>query len=133
MRVLKIIIGDSDSQQKLEALVVLVALRLWLDVLKTKRIILTLSSGDTSALAMASSLKITASTLIARELAMLLSEAASMPRLFHHLPGVMNGFADSLSRLDEPGSRHSNPDALRNELRLHSRRRDETFCTTLAP
>ena len=133
MRILKVEIGDSNSQQKLEALVVLVAMHLWLDVLKTKRIILTLKSDNTSALAMASSLKITASTLISRELAMLLSEAAFMPRFFHHLPGVMNGFADSLSRLDEPGSRHSIPEALRNERRLHPRRRDETFYTTLAP
>ena len=59
LRVLKIIIGDTDGQQQLEALVVLVAMRLWLDVLKTKRIILTLKSDNTSALAMASSLKIT--------------------------------------------------------------------------
>ena len=132
MRVLNVIFEDSDSQQKLEVLVALVAMRLWLGVLKTKRIILTLKSDNTSALAVASSLTSTASTLIVRELAMLFSEAAFTPRFFHHLPGVMNGFADSLSRLDEPRSRHTIPEALRNGRRVHPQRRDEVFYTTLA-
>ena len=77
-------------------------MRLWFGVLKTKRMILTLKSDNTSALAMASSLKITASTLIARELAMLLSESAFMPKYFDQLPGAMNGFADSESLARTP-------------------------------
>ena len=107
-------------------------MRLWIQILKSKRIVLTLKSDNTSALAMASTLNIIASALIARELAMLLSESASMPKFFHHLPGVMNGFADSLSRLDEPRARHVIPAALKGERRVHLAQRSRAFYTTLA-
>ena len=60
VRILGVRIGDSDSQQTLEALVALVAFRPWVSILKSKRIVLALKSDNTSALAMASSLKITA-------------------------------------------------------------------------
>ena len=45
-----------------------------------------------------------ASPTISKEVALLYGEGSFEPRVFKHLPGVANGLADSLSRLDEPGS-----------------------------
>ena len=59
-------IYSGESQQIFEALAILVAMKLWLHVLKAKRVVLTLTGDNTSALAMAAKLKITASPIIAR-------------------------------------------------------------------
>ena len=39
-----------------------------------------------------------------KEVALLYGEGSFEPRVFEHLPGVANGLADALSRLDEPGA-----------------------------
>ena len=77
--------GSDESQQVFEALVILVAFRLWIDVLREKRLLVTLTSDNTSALAVSAKLKITASTVISRELALLLSETSFQPRVIEHL------------------------------------------------
>ena len=130
--ILNCTIGSDESQQIFESLVILVAMKLWVDILKQKRIVLTLTSDNTSALAMTAKLKITASQTIARELALLLSETAFQPRVIQHLPGVMNGFADSLSRLFQPGGNFTIPAQLAQCKRLYPPRRCVNFYTTLA-
>ena len=129
---LKAKIGSDESQQIFEALAILVAFRVWLPVIRSKKVVLTLTSDNTSALAMSAKLKITASTLIARELALTLCEASFQPRFIEHLPGVMNGHADSLSRLFQPGGRYKIPEALAACKRVHPPRRNAAFYTTLA-
>ena len=99
-------IGSDQSQQVFKALVILVALRLWIDVVRDKPLLVTLTSGNTSALAMSAKLKITVSTVISRELALLLSETSFQPPVVEHLPGVMNSHADALSRLWQPDAKN---------------------------
>ena len=130
-RILSAKIGSDESQQIFESLVILVAMKLWLHVLKAKRVALTLTGDNNRALAMTAKLKITASPIIARELAMTLCESAFQPRVISHLPGVMNGHADALSRLSEHGGRHSIPAELAGCKRAHPPKRDESFYTTL--
>ena len=125
-------IGSDESQQIFEALTILVAFRVWLPLIKQKRVVLTLTSDNMSALAMGAKLKITASTLIARELALTLCEAAFQPRVIQHLPGVMNGHADALSRLFQPGGKHTLPEQLAGCKRAHPPRRNASFYTTLS-
>ena len=43
---------------------------------------------------------------------MLYGESAFEPRVFHHLPGVANGIADTLSRMAEPGFEGDLPNEL---------------------
>ena len=125
-------IGDNQGQQIWEALCVLVALRAWMKQWSAVRVLLTLKSDNMSALVMAGKLKITSSTLIAREVALLLSEAAFMPRHVEHLPGVMNTWADALSRLEEPGGNYAIPQQLTSAPRARCEVRSAAFYTTLA-
>jgi len=57
-------------------------------------------------------MKIKSSSLIAREIALIYSEAAFEPRMFEHVPGITNTIADALSRLHEPMSGYVLPPQL---------------------
>ena len=50
-----------------------------------------------------------ASPIISREVALVYTESSFEPRVFEHLPGIANGIADTLSRLDEPGGHKTLP------------------------
>ena len=50
-----------------------------------------------------------ASPIISREVALVYTESSFEPRVFERLPGVANGIADTLSRLDEPGCHKTLP------------------------
>ena len=132
VRLLGIVIGNSDSQQKCEALTVLVAIKLWISVLAAKKLVVALTSDNIAALSLVAEMKAKMSTLIARELALILSETAFQPRFIQHLPGVMNQYADALSRIYEPGSKHEIPQGLRKARRLHPPLRDAHYYSTLA-
>ena len=67
-------VGADSGQQIWEALCILVALRVWKNKWNAQQCTLTLKSDNISALVMASKLKITSSKLIAREVALELSE-----------------------------------------------------------
>ena len=126
------LIGADTGQQVWEALCILVAMRTWSSYWLACQCSLTIKSDNVSALVMASKLKITSSELIARELALLLSEASYMPRHVVHVPGVMNAWADALSRLSEPGGNYRIPAALRSVPRSSPIRRSPDFYSTLA-
>ena len=81
---------------------------------------------------MVTRLKITSSQLVSRELALLLPEASYMPRHVEHVPGVMNTWADALSRLDDPSGKFSIPAALRKVSRAHCEDRSAPFYSALA-
>ena len=51
------VIGQHESQQVFEALSILVAVKLWIGVFKKKRIVVTLTSDNTSDLATTATLK----------------------------------------------------------------------------
>ena len=98
----------------------------------TQQITLTIKSDNISALVMASKLIITSSKLVAREVALELSEAAFMPKHVVHVPGVMNVWADALSRLSDPRSQYRVPAGLKGAPRVFPDRRSAAFNTTLA-
>ena len=125
-------VGADAGQQTWEALCILVAMTLWARHWLGYQCTLTIKSDNISALVMASRLKITSSELISQELALLLSEASYMPRHVIHVPGVMNAWADALSRLSDPSRKYSVPEALRSVPRASPARRSERFYSTLA-
>ena len=120
------------AQQVWEALVILVALRTWKKLWPTQQVTLTFKSDNTSVLFMAPKLNITSSILIACELALELSEAACMPRHVIHVPGVMNVWADALSRLSDHRSLYHVPAELKGVPRAFPPQRSADFYTTLA-
>ena len=88
----------------------LVALRLWESRWTDRAAIVTLKSDNFSALAMASRLKATGrSNIVAREVALLYSEASYEPKFVEHLPGLANVGADALSRLCDPSGKFQLP------------------------
>ena len=110
----------------------MVALRAWSTHWISQQTSLTIKSDNVSALVMAARLKVTSSQLIARELAMTLSEASFMPRHVVHVPGVMNVWADALSRLDAPGGSYRIPAPLVSVPRAAPAPRTVACHTTLA-
>ena len=125
-------IGTDAGQQTWEALCILVALRAWKKMWATQQCSLTIKSDNISALVMASKLKITSSQLIAREVALELSEAAFMPRHVVHVPGVMNVWADALSRLSSPRGHYAVPARLLSVPCAEPAKRTVAFYSTLA-
>ena len=125
-------IGDAAGQQIWECLTVLVALTVWKDEWASKRCEVRIKSDNYSALAMGSRMKIRASPLIAKEIALLYSEAAHEPRIFEHVPGVANILADALSRAFEPGTDKELPPQLSGATQVHVARRRRSWYKTLA-
>ena len=89
------LIGADTGQQVWEALCILVALRTWPSYCLSRQCSLTVNSDNISASIVASKLKVTSSELVARELALVLSEDSYMPRLVVHVPGVMHAWTDA--------------------------------------
>ena len=77
-------------------------------------------------------MKIRASPLIAREMALLYSRAAHEPRIFEHVPGVANLLADGLSRVFEPGADTKLPPQLSDAKRRTVPIRKQSFYQSLA-
>ena len=125
-------IGDCKGQQTWECLAVLVALRIWKAQWTNKRCEVRIKSDNISALAMSSKMKIRASPLIAKEIALLYSEAAHEPRIFEHVPGVANVLADALSRIYEPGTDKKLPPQLSSAKKIQVPRRSRTWYKSLA-
>ena len=81
---------------------------------------------------MGSKMNIKSSPLIAKEIALLYSEAAHEPRIFEHVPGVANVLADALSRAYEPGVDFKLPPQLATARRIQVPRRRRTWYKSLA-
>ena len=94
---------DSRSQQCFEALVLLVALRLWHRHWINRRVRLTVRSDSVTALILALKLKAKSygTGVIAREIALDLADSLYFPTLAERLPGTSNWLCDALSRPDE--------------------------------
>ena len=89
-------------------------------------------SDNMSALSMGSRMKLKASPLIAREMALLYSHAAHEPRIFEHLPGVANVLADGLSRVFEPGADKRLPPQLSGAIQRSVPKRGRRWYQSLA-
>ena len=132
LRIHKQRLGDAAGQQVWECLSILVALTAWKKEWSSKRCEVRIKSDNYSALAMGSKMKIRASPLIAKEIALLYSEAAHEPRIFEHVPGIANVLADALSRAFEPGTDKELPPQLSGAKEIHVARRTSTWYKTLA-
>ena len=98
-------IGSAEGQQTWEALAVLVGLRVWKSWWHRVRSRLSIKADNMSALAMVAYYKAKGSGVarIAREIALEVADAEFGPDVCAHVPGVVNGVADALSRRYQPG------------------------------
>ena len=97
-------IGDSAGQQTWECLVALIALRVWQAHWSEDRTALVVKGDNVSLLTMVEDLKTTGpgTSIVGRELALVIAGACYKPRTATHVPGVANVVADQLSRRHDP-------------------------------
>ena len=121
MELYKLKVGSCDGQQILEALAILVAMRLWLPSCE-KRINLTPVVRGDNMTALTLVLKMRPSTpelaIVARELALCLSSYSFLPAVYH-TPGIANVIPDLLSRINDP-SKHEAHKVLDHPALKHS-------------
>ena len=99
--------GDCRGQQAWEALAMLVALRLWATTWLAGRVRLRVRGDSVALLTAVMHMKAAAAsstTLVAREVALDVAEAAYSPDVGSHLPGDANATADILSRRWDPSA-----------------------------
>ena len=126
-------IGNSRGQQLWEGLAILVALNLWKSHWQRRRAALAIKSDNIAALTLAGRLKAKGErTLVGKEIALLYAESSFEPKLVEHVPGVMNGFPDILSRMEDPNRNHSFPQHLRSVPESICPVRDATYYKCLA-
>ena len=123
----------SESQQALEALAMLVALRLWLPQWKQQRVVVTVRGDNMSALSMVAKMQPKSPTLaiIARELALDIAAASYSPDFMEHVPGIANVIADTLSRKHQPAKTYQLPLLLRNVTEHSVGSRDQDWWLSL--
>ena len=119
-------IGGCEGQQALEALAVVVALRLWKQVWAEKRSNITVKSDNVTALVMTATLKGKKGpvAMLARELALDIADGVYTPNVVAHIPGVANDSADALSRKYQPSKHFVLPRLLANAKEVTAPRRD---------
>lgn len=98
---LGIVISDSESQQVMESLAGLIALRTWSKWWQQARVTLSIRSDNMGALTLLSRLTSSSARLniLAREFSLDLGNAAFSPDIVQHIPGFTNNICDALSRL----------------------------------
>jgi hypothetical protein len=106
-------IGDHRGQQVWENLAAPVGLRLWKEHWINGKAAISIRGDNVGALTLVRKLKSSkATSLIARELALLYGEASFEPKRVLHTPGLCNKIADALSRVFMPGAAYSVPESL---------------------
>jgi len=125
--------GDHRAQQCLEGLATLVALRTWSRFWTNQRVFLHVRGDSITALTMLLEMRAAGTTMmvIAREIALDISESVYSPSLISHIPGISNVLSDTLSRLHAPGGAYSLPVSLRNVPQAQCALRDEPFTERL--
>ena len=120
MELLDIQLGSCESQQILESLAGLVALREWSTFWMNLRAKLALRSDNVGALVLLSKLKTSSvrNAIVAREFALDLGNACFAPSLAEHIPGFSNVCCDALSRLHDPSKSFDIPRQLLNVPRV---------------
>ena len=108
--------GVPDYQATFEACAILVAARTWLPLWQDRPTSICMQSDSLAALGAAAKMGSTVPALntITRELALDLAEGNYEMQWFGHLPGTLNTWADSLSRLSDPNGAKDVPEALRH-------------------
>ena len=133
IEILGLKVVSCDSQQALEALAALVALRTWALFWKHRRVELTIRTDNMTAIALVHNLKGKGGALaiIAREMALDVAGSEHEPDMIQHTPGVMNTTADVLSRKFQPGQVYTTPAALGNATECTPVPRDRAWWRSL--
>ena len=134
-KLLGVAVGSPDSQQVLEALAMLVALRTWRARWQQWRSTVAIRGDNVTMLTMVLNFKGSspALSLLARELALEVANAAYKPLLAEHIPGVANVTADGLSRLHAPGGKYQLPQELAKVKRASVERRSRDWYRAIGP
>ena len=137
-RILNHQIGSNLGQQAFESLALLVAHRLWLKLVRGRRVKLNVRSDNLGALHTYAALKGKGQgmNLISREFALDAGKCELTPDLITHLPGVANGISDVLSRKFDPryAKDLQTPTFLANSTQVTPpRRSDEWWRARVAP
>jgi hypothetical protein len=121
--------GTSSSQQVVEALVALVALRGWSNRWARQRAQLKVRSDSISALVLCLKLKTKGkgTTIVAREVALDIADPVYAPHIAEHIPGVENVVSDMLSRKYAPGTTFMLPKCLEGVEELVLPPRDQAY------
>ena len=130
-------VGACEGQQVLEALAILVAMRLWFTSSEKRINLAPVIRGDNMT-ALTLVLKMRPSTpelaIIARELAICFSSYSFLPAVYH-TPGIANMIPDQLSRLDDPAKPEARKvldhPALRQSVYTIAPARDRAFYRAL--
>ena len=132
---LRLVRGDSESQQVMECLAGLVALRTWAHFWKKRKISLAIRSDNVGALILLSKLKTTSArnAIIAREFALDLGDASFAPRIIEHIPGFTNVICDTLSRLLDDSGKYATPPILKECRRVCLPARNEDWWRSIRP
>ena len=128
-------IGDAAGQQTWEALALLVGLRAWSHLWKDHRCALMVEGDNVGALTLIAKFKAAGRGpgIIAREVALLFSEASFEPRVVSHVPGISNVIADMLSRKHDPNKPFALPLALADAREIFLPPRDASYFLSLRP
>ena len=132
--VLGLTIGSCVAQQTVEALTVLVAMKMWFHRIEEQRCCIRIKSDSISALYMVANMssKGRGCKIIARELALLFALQCHRPDILEHVPGICNKVADKLSRKYEPGHHFQLPPVLAAASEVFPEVRGPKFYSTLA-
>ena len=114
--ILQVVNEKSRAQQAFESLALLIVLRLWLPEFTKHRVSIKVRGDNIAALTMLSRMQPKSASLqiVARELALDLSQCSYAPDFIEHVPGVANSVADALSRMAEVDSKFQLPVMLTN-------------------
>jgi hypothetical protein len=119
--------GESEFMPILEALVVVISLRLWSH--EAEGATIAIRSDNLGVCSVLEKLRSSnpSLNLLAAEVALDLAFLSYSPLVIHHIPGRSNLLPDALSRLHQPGAATVIPLALKAAVRVHPPKRDGLF------
>ena len=132
---LDINVGMAESQQVVESLTMLIALRIWAPEWQQFRSSVAVRGDNITMLSMLAHFKGSTPSLnlLAREVALDVANAAYRPVRAEHIPGVANTVADVLSRWHMPGSARALPECLAGCTRVEVPARARSWYRSLVP
>ena len=130
--ILQVVNEQSRAQQAFESLALLIVLRMWLPEFTKHRVSVRVRGDNMAALSLLAKMQPKSASLqvIAREIALDLSQCSFAPDFVEHVPGISNQVADALSRMSESGSSFCLPTLLMNARYDSPPIRDHTWWRT---
>ena len=116
VELLQLKLGSSESQQTMECLGGLVAMRHWASYWQNKQSILCIRNDNVGALVLLGQLGTHSAinNIIAKEAALDIGISSFRPKAAMHIPGITNKTCDYLSRIHQPGHKEDWPKALQS-------------------